>query len=79
MWDSVIEGIDERRISSKRVVKVRKFPVGENYEGTEIVGKLLQLKSFTQEKLPMTNVILSKSIIRVDTKQRERESGCNRC
>ena len=93
----MVEGIDERRISSKRVVKVRKFPeaiisdiyhclipllekkldhvvlhVGENYEGTEIVGKLLQLKSFTQEKLPMTNVILSKSIIRVDTKQRER-------
>ena len=72
MWDSVIEGIDERRISSKRVVKVRKFPVGENYEGTEIVGKLLQLKSFTQEKLPMTNVILSKPIIRVDTKQQEK-------
>ena len=68
----MVEGIDERRISSKRVVKVRKFPVGENYEGTEIVGKLLQLKSFTQEKLPMTNVILSKPIIRVDTKQQEK-------
>ena len=79
--DSMVEGVDERRMSTKRVVKVRKFPgstisdmyhhlvplleknpdylilhVGTNdvlsYEGTEIVDKLLQLKSFIQEKLP---------------------------
>ena len=43
-----------------------------NYEGTEIVDKLLQLKSFIQEKLPTTNVIISKPIMRVDTKQREK-------
>ena len=42
-----------------------------NYEGTEIVDKLLQLTSFIQEKLPTSNVILSKPIMRVDTKQRE--------
>ena len=43
-----------------------------NYEGTEIVDKLLQLKSFIQEKLPTTNVIISKPIMRVDTKQCEK-------
>ena len=99
--DSMVEGIDKRRMSSKWVIKVRKFPeatisdmyhylipllekkpdhvifhVGRsdvvNYEGKEIVDKLLQLKSFIQEKLPTTNVILSKPIMRVDTKQREK-------
>ena len=99
--DSMVEGTDERRISSTRVIKVRKFPGATisdmfhylipllekkpdhvilhagtnnvvNNEGKEIVDKLLQLKSFIQEKLPMTNVILSKSIMRVDTKQREK-------
>ena len=69
----MVEGIDERRMSSKRVIKARKFPgptisdiyhylipllekksdhvilhVGTNnvvnYEGKEIVDKLLQLK-----------------------------------
>ena len=43
-----------------------------NYEGKEIVDKLLQLKSFIQEKLPTTNVRLSKPIMRDDTKQREK-------
>ena len=41
-----------------------------NYEGKEIVDKLLQLKSFIQENLPTTNAILSKPIMTVDTKQR---------
>ena len=97
----MVEGTDERRMSSKRVIKVRKLPgatisdmyhylipllekkpdhvilhVGTNdvvnYEGKKIVDKLLQLKSFIQEKLPTTNVILSKPIMRVDTKQREK-------
>ena len=49
--------------------------VGENdvinYEGKEIVDKLFQLKSFIQEKLPRANVILSKSIMRADTKQHD--------
>ena len=87
-------------MSSKRVVKVRKFsgvtikdmyhyliPLLEkkshhvilhvgtndavNYKGTVIVDKLLQLKSFIQEKLPRTNVILSKPIMKVGTKQLE--------
>ena len=43
-----------------------------NYEGKETVDKLLQLKSFIQEELPTTNVILSKLIRRADTKQREK-------
>ena len=94
----MVEGIDERRMSGKRVIKVRKVPGATisdmyhyliplleektdhvilhaatndviNYEGQEIVDKLLQLKSFLQEKLPTTNVILSKPMMRVDTKQ----------
>ena len=95
-------GIDKRRMSSKRVIKARKFQGATishmyhslpntfikeknwpcntlcwhkwriNYEGKEIVDKLLQLKSFIQENLPTTNVILSKPIMRVDTKQREK-------
>ena len=40
-----------------------------NYEGKEIVNKLLHLKLFIQENLPTTNVILSKPIMRVDEKQ----------
>ena len=40
-----------------------------NYEGKKIVDKLLHLKSFIQENLPTTNVILSKPTTRVDTKQ----------
>ena len=94
----MVEGIDERRMSSKRVIKVRKFPgatisdmchylilllekkavllhVGTNdvinYERKGILDKVLQLRSFIQEKLPTTNVILSKLIMRVDTKQCE--------
>ena len=35
-----------------------------NYEEMEIVGKLLRLKTFIQEKLPTTNVILLNPIIR---------------
>ena len=83
----MVEGTDERRMSSKRVVKIRKFPgatisgmyhylipllekkpdhvilyIGSNdilnYEGTEILDKLLQLKKIIQKK-PTTNVILS--------------------
>ena len=97
----MVEGIDERRMSRKRVIKVRKFPVATisdmyhyliplleekpehvilhvdtndvvNCERKEVVDKLLQLKSFVQEKLPTTNVILSKPIMKVDTKQREK-------
>ena len=96
----MVEGIDERRMASKRVIKVRKLPgatisdmyhylipllekkpdhvilhVGKNdvinYEGKDIADKLLQLKSFIQEKLPRANVILSKSIMRADTKQHD--------
>ena len=97
----MVERFDKRKMSNKRVIKVRECPgamisdMGHylvpllekkldhailhfasndvvNYEGKEIVGKLLQLKSFIQEKLPTTNVILSKSIMRVDTKQCEK-------
>ena len=93
----MVEGTDERRMSSKLVLKVRKFPGATisdmyhylipllekkpdqvilhlgtndvvNYEGKEIVDKLLQLKLFIQEKLPTANVIPSKPIMRVDTK-----------
>ena len=35
-----------------------------NYEEMEIVGKLFRLKTFIQEKLPMTDVILLNPIIR---------------
>ena len=43
-----------------------------NYEENEIVDKLLQLKSFIQEKLSTTNLMPLKPIMRVDTKQREK-------
>ena len=98
--DSMLEGIDERKMSSKRLIKVRKFPgatiddmqhylvpilekkpdhiilhVGTNdainHEGREIVDKLLKLKLFISEKLPNTNVIISKPILRVDAKKPE--------
>ena len=42
-----------------------------NYKGTVIVDTLLQLKSFIHEKLPRTNVIVSKPIMKVGTKQLE--------
>ena len=96
--DSMLEGIDERRMSSKRLVKVRSFPgatiddmkhylipilakkpdhiilhVGTNdatnSEGRVIVDKLLQLKFFILEKLPLVNVIISKPIHRADAKK----------
>lgn len=96
----MLEGFDERKMSSKRLIKVRKFPgatiddmqhylvpilekkpdhiilhVGTNdainHEGREIVDKLLKLKLFISEKLPNTNVIISKPILRVDAKKPE--------
>ena len=82
--NSMVEGTDERRMLSKWVIKLRKFPeatisdmhhclitflekkpdhvlhVGTNdvvnYEEKENADKLLQLKSFIQEKLLMTDV-----------------------
>ena len=92
--DSMLEGLDERKMSSKRVVKVRKFPgattddmyhylmlqkppdnvilhVGTNYaslcNSSEIVNNILKLRSFISQKLPKTNIILSKPIMRSDT------------
>ena len=96
--DSMLEGIDERKMSSKRLIKVRKFPgatiddmrhylipilekkpdhiilhVGTNdtinHEGNEIIDKLLQLKSFILEKLPKTNIVISKPILRTDAEK----------
>ena len=94
--DSMLEGLDERKMSSKRVVKVRKFPgattddmyhylmpliqkqpdnvilhVGTNdasfCNSSEIVNNILKLRSFISQKLPKTNIILSKRIMRSDT------------
>ena len=87
--DSMLEGLDERKMSSKRVVKVRKFPgattddmyhylmpliqkqpdvilhVGTNgasfCNSSEIVNNISKLRSLSQ-KLPNTNIILSKPI-----------------
>ena len=46
--------------------------VGKNdvalYEGTEIVDKLLELKSFIVEKLPTAHVVISHPITRTDSK-----------
>lgn len=96
--DSMLEGVDERKMSSKRLIKVRKFPgatiddmrhylipilekkpdhiilhVGTNdtinHEGNEIIDKLLQLKSFILEKLPETNIVISKLILRTDAEK----------
>ena len=93
--DFMIVCIDERKISSKRLLKVRSFPgatcsdmyyylvpildkkldhvilyVGTNYvahyEGTEIVDKLLELKSFIVEQLPTTHIVISHPITRTD-------------
>ena len=95
--DSMVAGIDERKMSTKRLIKVRSFPgatcsdiyhylvtilerkpdhvilhVGRNdvahYEGTEIVDKLLELKSFIAEQLPTTHIVISHPITRTDSK-----------
>ena len=94
--NSMLEGLDERKMSSKRVVKVKKFPgaatddmnhylmplkqkqpdnvilhVGTNnassYNSSEIVNNILKLRSFISQKLPNTNIISSKLIMRSDT------------
>ena len=96
--------IDERKMSSKRLIKVRSFPgatcsdmyhwlvpilekipdhlilhVGANdvahYEGTEIVGKLLELKSFIEEQLPTTHVFISHPVTRTGSKHLTMEIG----
>ena len=90
--NSMLEGLDERKMSSKRVVKVKKFPgaatddmyhylmplkqkqpdnvilyVGTNnassYNSSEVVNNILKLRSFISQKLPNTNIILSKPIM----------------
>ena len=82
----MVAGIAERKMSSKRLIKVRSFPgatcsdryhylvpilekkknyhvifhVGTNvahYEGTEIVDKLLELKSSIVEQLPTIHIV----------------------
>ena len=93
----MVAGIDERKMSSKRLIKVKSFPsatcsdmyhdlvpilekqpdhailyVGTNdvdhYEGTEIVDKMLELKSFILEQLPATHIVISHPITRTDSK-----------
>ena len=89
--DSMVTGIDEHKMSSKRLIKVRSFPgaatcshmyyylvpilkrklehvilhVGTNgvanYEGTEIVDKLLELKSFISELLELKSLITNRT------------------
>ena len=89
--DSMVTGIDEHKMSSKRLIKVRSFPgaatcshmyyylvpilkrklkhvilhVGTNgvahYEGTEIVDKLLELKSFIAELLELKSLITNRT------------------
>ena len=94
--DSIVAGIDMRKMSSKRLMKVRTFPgatssdmyhylvpileknpdhvtlhVGRNvarYEGTEIVDKLLELKSFIVKQLPTTYIVISDPVTRTDSK-----------
>ena len=39
-----------------------------HYEGTEIVDKLLELKSFMAEQLPTTHKVMSHAIRRTDSK-----------
>ena len=93
----MVAGIDEGKMSSKRLIKVRSFPgatcsdmyhclvpilerkpdhvillVGTNdvthYEVTEIVDKLLKLKSFFAEQLPITHIVISHPITRINSK-----------
>ena len=91
-----VAGTDKRKLSSKRLIKVRSFPgatcfdiyhylvpilerephhvilhVGTNdvahYEGTEIVDKLLELKSFIAEQLPAPLTVIFHIITRTDS------------
>ena len=91
--DSMLEGLHERKMSSKRVVTVRKSPgattdymyhysmpliqkqpdnvilhVGTNdassCNSSEILNNILKLRSFISQKLPNTNIVLSKPIMR---------------
>ena len=39
-----------------------------NYEGTEIVDRLLELKSFIAEQLPTTYIVISHPVTRTDSK-----------
>ena len=39
-----------------------------HYEGTEIVDRLLELKSFIAEQLPTAHVVISHPITRTDSK-----------
>ena len=85
----MVAGIDERKMSSKRLIKVRSFPgatCSDMYHylvpilerkpdhvilhvgTTEIVGKLLEFKSFIVEQLPTTHVVISHPVTRTDTK-----------
>ena len=93
----MVAGIDERKMSSKRLIKVKSFPsatcsdmyhylvpilekqpdhvilhVGTNdvahYEGTDIVDKMLELKSFILEQLPTTHIVISHPISRTGSK-----------
>ena len=95
--DSMVAGIDEGKMSSKRLIKVRSFPgatcsdmyhclvpilerkpdhvillIGTNdvthYEVTETVDKLLKLKSFFAEQLPITHIVISHPITRINSK-----------
>ena len=94
--DSIVAGIDMRKMSSKRLMKVRTFPgatssdmyhylvpilekkpdhvtlhVGRTvarYEETEIVDKLLELKSFIIKQLPTTYIVISDPVTRTDSK-----------
>ena len=93
----MVASIDERKMSSRRLVKVRSFPGATcsdmyhylvpilerkpnhvilhvrtndvaHYKGTEIVDKLLELKSFSAEQLPTTHIVISHPITRTDSK-----------
>ena len=100
--DSMVAGIHERKMSSKRLIKVRSFPGAScsdmyhylvpilernpdhlilhvrtndvaHYERTEIVDKLLELKSFIVEKLPTTQlpttlIIISHPVTKTNSK-----------
>ena len=46
-----------------------------HYEGTEIVDKLLELKSFISEQLPTTHIIISHPITRTDSKHLAMKTG----
>ena len=48
-----------------------------HYEGTEIVGKLLELKSFIAEQLPTTHIVISHPIMRTDSKNLAMKIGDN--